>query len=82
MHHGNFYSGESDERQRMWAGRRGDRNDMVTMAKGSKFMAHKSSDIARMSCKKYKDTCKKKEIKKITYSISQMAKIKAQFTSK
>lgn len=42
MHHRNFYSGESDERQRtrMWAGRRGDRNDMVTMAKcvGSKVM--------------------------------------------
>lgn len=44
VHHGNFYSGVSDERQRtrMWAGRRGgDRNDMVTMAKcaGSKVMA-------------------------------------------
>lgn len=44
VHHGNFYSGVSDERQRtrMSAGRRGgDRNDMVTMAKcaGSKVMA-------------------------------------------
>lgn len=43
VHHGNFYSGESDERQRtrMWVGRRGNRNDMVTMAKcvGSKVMA-------------------------------------------
>lgn len=41
---GTFIQGESDERQRtrMWAGRRrGDRNDMVTMAKcvGSKVMA-------------------------------------------
>lgn len=48
MHHGNFYSGESDERQRtrMWTGEEGvggggDRNDMVTMAKcaGSQVMA-------------------------------------------
>lgn len=46
VHHGNFYSGESDERQRtrMWTGGGGgggDRNDMVTMAKcaGSQVMA-------------------------------------------
>lgn len=60
-----------DKRTRMWAGRRG--TGMIWLpwqnVQDQKSW-HKSSDIARMNLNKYQDTCKK-EIKKITYLISQ-----------
>lgn len=61
MHHGNFYSGESDERQRtrVWTGKGGGGGTGMIWLPWQNVQGHRSwhkaSDIARM---KYTDTCK------------------------
>ena len=74
VHHGNFYSGGSDERQRtrMWAGRRGEQEWYGYHGKMCRIKSHGTSPVILpgwfgTSIK----THAKEEIKKITYLISQ-----------